>query len=377
MRAADQAGQPIQLCLLDYQMPEQSGEQLAREITQDRNLKQAKLILLTSTGQRGDAARMKEAGFSGYLLKPIKQSMLLECITTVLGTSQNMPEPEKTRLVTQHSLKEAQQRLRFLLVEDNPVNQKVAVKLLEKVGYYVDVVNDGIKAVEAVGSKDYDMVLMDCQMPVMDGFEATAAIRLLEGVKSEIPIVAMTASATVEDRERCLEAGMNECLYKPIDPQKLFKTIEHYTAGKGDREPQAGSETTPKMDTQAGRPSSTDEPGGRNTSPIDIEASIARAGDKEFWQELMSAYFEETEKRLEALSKAIADQDTALIEREAHTIKGGSAEMEAMHVRDAALALEQAGQCRDLSSAPMLLEKLKTEYERLQQYLRETNGSLT
>jgi CheY-like chemotaxis protein len=176
-------------------------------------------------GQQGDAARLQAIGCSGYLLKPVKMQMLLESLISVLG----LPSDEKPSLITQHSIIEkVREGLRVLLAEDNPINQKLAVILLQKAGYSVDVVENGVQAVEQVKKVRYCVVLMDVQMPEMDGYDATRAIRKWEGKKYHTSIIAMTASAMKGDRELCLEAGMDDYVSKPLRPELLFTTLKQW-----------------------------------------------------------------------------------------------------------------------------------------------------
>ena len=187
---------------------------------------QATIMMLTSAGHIGDAARCRELGISAYLVKPIRQNELLNAICAVLT---NAPQQSTDRLVTKHTLREESHRNRILLAEDNLVNQKLALRLLEKRGFEVTVVGNGRAAVEAVEKGSFDAILMDVQMPEMDGFEATAAIREKEKLTgAHIPIIAMTAHALKGDQQRCLEAGMDAYLSKPIRTAELFKTIEEF-----------------------------------------------------------------------------------------------------------------------------------------------------
>ena len=234
-------------------MPGMDGETLGRTIKADPVLKDTQLIMLTSMGQRGDAKRFKAIGFSAYLTKPVRSSQLKETLTAVWGAkSQDI----STDLVTKHSLAESRTLVtadtketdqgkgaRVLVAEDNIVNKKVAVKMLEKLGCRVNVTANGKEAVDMLESFPYDLVFMDCQMPEMDGYEATAAIRKWEEEnrysetenrkpKSEkrIPIIAITANAMKGDREKCLEAGMDDYISKPVDVKKLAQALGKWAA---------------------------------------------------------------------------------------------------------------------------------------------------
>jgi two-component system sensor histidine kinase/response regulator len=226
---AKSSGQPFSLILIDGQMPEMDGFTLAEHLGKDNKQNGAVVIMLTSAGNTGDAARCRELGIAAYLMKPVRQAELLESILRVL---QKAPAEKATPLVTRHSLRETRRRARILLAEDNPVNQTLAVRLLEKRGFNVTVAGDGHAAVAAVEKDSFDLILMDVQMPDMDGFQATAAIREKEKhTGAHIPIVAMTAHALKGDQERCLAAGMDGYVCKPIRTSELFSTIEALLAG--------------------------------------------------------------------------------------------------------------------------------------------------
>jgi CheY-like chemotaxis protein len=226
-RANTQAS-PFALILLDAQMPDMDGFSVAEKIKQDGRFAKSPVIMLTSGGFRGDAARCRELGIQAYLSKPIKRSDLLEAIIAVLG-SQSRVEASPS-LVTVHSLRESRARLKILLAEDNRVNQMLAVRLLEKRGHEVAVATNGQEALEALDKQAFDLILMDVQMPEMDGLQATVAIRKSE-LKSgkHIPIIAMTAHAMAGDRERCLEAGMDDYITKPIRPEQLNDVLTRYS----------------------------------------------------------------------------------------------------------------------------------------------------
>jgi len=216
------------LILLDMQMPEMDGEETARAIKNDPVNKEIPIIILTSLGQRGDASLFESIGCSAYLLKPIKQLELQNAVLAVVGERQESKETPK-KIITRHTISESfTGSLKVLLAEDNPVNRKLALTLLKKAGISVDAVENGRLAVEAVKTEIYNIVLMDVQMPEMDGFEATKQIRNLDSEVRKIPIVAMTAHAMKGDRERCLEAGMDDYIGKPIVPQKLFNILNQW-----------------------------------------------------------------------------------------------------------------------------------------------------
>jgi PAS domain S-box-containing protein len=221
------AGTPFRLVLLDSQMPGMDGFATAAAIRSDPSLAGTLLLMLTSGGLQGDAARCRVAGIAGYLMKPVSQAELLEAILVVVGGQAGAPDP--VHLLTRHTLRENLRKLRILLAEDNPVNQMVAARLLEKRGHTVVIVGDGSAALAALDEPDgggFDLILMDVQMPEMDGLEATARIRVREKSSGRhLPIVAMTAHAMKGDEERCLAGGMDGYVSKPIQVEQLFATI--------------------------------------------------------------------------------------------------------------------------------------------------------
>jgi len=239
MRSACRDNDPFHFAILDHEMPGLDGEQLARTIKNDPQLKNTLLVMLSSRGQRGDARRMSEAGFAAYLTKPFRQSTLLDAMRTVWANSRN---PSASRaLVTRHSLAESVAPAfvsvpiaqgadgpRILVVEDNAVNQMVASRMLQRMGCRVDLAVDGKIATEMVRAAPYDLIFMDCQMPVMDGYEATVEIRRTEVPGNRRVIVAMTANAMDSDRQRCLDAGMDDYISKPVNKPDVLAILKRH-----------------------------------------------------------------------------------------------------------------------------------------------------
>jgi two-component system, sensor histidine kinase and response regulator len=231
LRHAVDSKDPFDIAILDMQMPGMDGQTLGKKIKEAPDLRTTILVLMTSMGRRGDAKRSENLGFAAYLIKPIKQSQLYDCLSTITGSQKKTVEARPAAIVTRHSIAEEQRRrVRILLAEDNIVNQKVAVAMLRKFGYNPDIVTNGKEAVSALKTVPYDMVLMDCQMPEMDGYEATRQIRNPQSAirNHAIPIIAMTAHAMQGAREECLEAGMDDYISKPINPQALLDVIEKW-----------------------------------------------------------------------------------------------------------------------------------------------------
>ncbi|MBW2205113.1 MAG: response regulator, partial [Deltaproteobacteria bacterium] len=222
---AGRSGKPFSLVLMDAHASERGAFEIVSEIKKNPEWALPMIMMISSMGMRGDAEKCRKLGIAAYLTKPIKRSELFDAILTVLDI--HGAEPGTKDLVTKHSIRESRTQRRILLAEDNVVNQRLAVKLLTKRGYHVAVAGNGKEAVAAFIREPFDVILMDVQMPEMDGFEATAVIREKEKEKGgHIPIIAMTAHAMKGDRERCLDAGMDEYVSKPIRPQMVVDAIE-------------------------------------------------------------------------------------------------------------------------------------------------------
>ena len=234
LREAAMQGNPFRVALLDHEMPGMDGSELGRRIKADPLLESTLMIMVTSIVQRGDAALLRQIGFDGYLPKPVRQAQLHDCIAIAMAranqTSSNSTQVDS--IVTKHTVAEVAKRgIRILLAEDNIINQKVAQSILGKIGYKADVVANGLEAVRALEMINYDVVLMDCQMPEMDGFEATATIRNTESnvLNHKVPIIAMTANAMKGDREACVAAGMDDYLSKPVKKDELAALLEKWS----------------------------------------------------------------------------------------------------------------------------------------------------
>jgi CheY-like chemotaxis protein len=229
LRNAATDARPYDVVLLDHQLPGLDGIAVAQAIKAEAFLASVRIILSTSLGHRGQRNAAEQAGIAAYLTKPLRQSQLYDCIATVMGRATT---PVDTPLVTRHSLMEvqAQSRVKVLVVEDNVVNQKLFVRMLEQRGCRVDVAANGCEAVEATARIPYDCIFMDCQMPDMDGFAATAAIRQREAATGQrLPIIAVTANAMAGDRERCLQAGMDDYMSKPLKVQEIEAMLKQWT----------------------------------------------------------------------------------------------------------------------------------------------------
>jgi CheY-like chemotaxis protein len=233
LRHAAAIGKPFEVALLDHQMPGCDGASLGKMILADPAIKAARLILLTSSGQRGEGRMFADLGFAAYLLKPVTQRDLTDGLLMVLGSRAEAWHLHTQPLVTRHAIRtqRLQEAPRILLAEDNLVNQKVACRILENSGHRVDVAADGQAAVDAWRTGRYDLILMDCQMPVMDGYEAARKIRELEAGRTHIPIIALTAHAMKGADRECTDAGMDDYLSKPIDKERLKTCLERWLDG--------------------------------------------------------------------------------------------------------------------------------------------------
>ena len=226
LKEAEAFGQPFPLMITDYFMPQMDGCSFLELAKKEVRAKGLKTIMLTSAGTRGEASRCQSLGVDAYLTKPVKHSDLLEAILTILGTTS---ERRRETLITKHTLRESRRKLNILVAEDNLINQKIVTRMLEKMGHRIDIANDGKQAVEKLSKDDFDLVLMDVQMPVMDGLDATKAIREKEeGTDSHIPIIALTAHALGGDRERFLKAGMDDYTTKPIQIKEFFSILARF-----------------------------------------------------------------------------------------------------------------------------------------------------
>ena len=432
------SGRPYPLILLDMQMPELDGFDVAKMIKSAPSGEDVRIIMLSSSGQRGDSDRCKESGISGYLLKPIKQSDLFDAIMMTMGLrSEEMPT-----VITRHKVYEARESLNILLAEDNLINQTLATKLLETRGHRVTLASNGKEAVAAFKNGDFDLILMDIQMPEMDGFEATREIRKIEdrsqkpedgsqepefrGQKSEdrsqktkdrgqktevrsqksedkgqrsedrsqktedgkqeetlrvasyelrvkdekpestepatrnlqpvtrnpstierVPIIAMTAHAMTGDREKCIDAGMDDYVSKPIQPEDLYSAIN-----KVARQSQSAKE---QKRTQLSQ-------GSKTFSPTTFDLSVAMEtvlGNKDLFREIAGMFLDSCSDYIAKIKKGIAENDGGILEREAHSLKGAIGNFSAREAYEVAGRLEKLGKEGEMTAAAEELSNLE------------------
>lgn len=372
MRQGIDDNRPFDLAILDMQMPGMDGETLGKKIKQDSDLKNTILVLMTSIGKRGDAKRLEKIGFVAYLTKPVKQSQLYDCLVTVSGLRNETALEQPMSIFTRHTICEKQQQTaRILLAEDNITNQKVALNTLKKFGYSADVVKNGKEAVEALKKIPYDIVLMDCQMPEMDGYEATDEIRKWEKKLKDgsadcsdsnlesadgskrVPIIAMTAHALKGDREKCINAGMDDYIAKPIHPKKLCDVIEKWlNAPEEAHEAEIVHEPLPKDDI------------------FDKDSFLDRLlGDEDLSKKIIKGFIEDSLRQIGILKEAFDNRDTNVIHSQAHSLKGAAANISATALKELAYQIEIAGETGDLIKAASLIPKLDEQFEVLKKSL--------
>jgi PAS domain S-box-containing protein len=348
LQRAAGAGRPYPLVLLDALMPEMDGFTLAGEIKQRPELADATLVMLSSA--EGSSARARELPIAACVMKPVKQSELLDAITGCLGAAgrrEDSPAPAPaTPAVPAARPAAAGRRLCILLAEDNAVNQKLVVRLLQKRGHQVVVASNGREVLSLLERETFDLILMDVQMPEIDGFEATAAIRKSERATGRhLPVVAMTAHAMKGDRERCLQAGMDAYLSKPIQADDLFAAIER--AAPAALPPDEPDRTPP-------------------AELVDWDGALeAVGGDRDILRELVTIFLETVPQWLAKLGEAVAGRDAATVRRLAHTVRGSVAQFGARAAQSAAERLESLSKEEGLAGAAEAYAGLEEELERL------------
>ena len=373
LREAAGGDAAIGLAILDMCMPEMNGEELAIEIRKDAAISSTVLIMLSSVPDLGGNERLKALGFASCLSKPIRRSLLYDVISTIAAGGQPIAEPPAPAA---QSLPTATHGAgaHVLLVEDDEINREVALEILAKAGYRCGCATNGKEAVNAVLKGGYDLVLMDCQMPELDGFGATAAIRTVESKKNDIfgthahlPVIALTANCMKGDRERCLEAGMDDYLGKPLEPAEMIATIEKWlTPADGPAAPSA----PPAEEAPAAAEAEPPAPGGTQAAPdlppLDYEALVKRCShDPAFAAKILAKFQARLEADIEHIETAVDAGETAAIASLAHRLKGTSANVAATLLCNLAAELEALAKAGDLGCAPECTRRLRDEAERV------------
>jgi CheY-like chemotaxis protein len=352
-------GAPIDLALIDCQMPEMGGFELAEHIRADGRYGDLVLVAFTAAGRPGDGARCEELGISSYLLKPLAPAELRDALLMTL--SHDPSRSRKRELVTRHSLREARSGLRILLAEDNRVNQQLAVHMLERFGHRVQLATNGRAAVATWESEEFDVILMDIQMPEMDGVEATRRIREREaegGPGRRTPIIAMTAHAMVGDRERFLAAGMDDYISKPISKDRLREVLRGIQRPDQPPEPKAVAIEKPSAEKRSTAPS------------FDRAVLMERTeSDLELIRALVGIFDSDRGTLLGAIRAAVDADDASALERAAHTIKGALGVFGAEPSRARAERMERMGRDGTVAGAAAELDELTVEVDALSEDL--------
>jgi two-component system, sensor histidine kinase and response regulator len=346
------------LVVLDYQMPNMDGASLGEQIMSAKDIAATRLVLLTSLDRSGDMQRFADIGFSAYLTKPVRTRELLECLEKSLARNAQDWYMRSQPIITRGTLVATESNKRqyagnVLLVEDNAINQRVARRFLERLGCEVRVVSDGEQAVAAYREDAFDFVLMDMQMPVMDGLEATQRIRELEAGRRRTPIVALTANAMMGTLERCLDAGMDDYLTKPLDISRLQDVLDRFIG--------TGAQSAPAI----ARPATS-----RVDAAIRARLHDIAGGDVEFVGELINAFVMGGEEALREMNAAIHSQDRGSLSRAAHKLKGASANLHMDSLAAMALELEHNAQAGKEDSAQQSIAKITVEFQRTATTLR-------
>ncbi len=319
MLLAAAAGQQFNLLIVDFQMPGMNGYDLAAALKAMPSTRDINLVMLTSMAQKGDSNKAKEYGFAGYLSKPVKRDELLKCIAMVLGKKD--ANKGEDSIVTRYTVRENPDpvRRKFLLVEDNEMNQKIVIKKLEKEGINCDVASSGLEALQVLQKKAYDIIFMDCQMPEMDGYETTRKIREMEGEQQHCIIIALTANAMEGDREKCLQAGMDDYITKPIDFKQLLHMVELYTVAR--------------RESADGIPAILEEGLQIFLAESGLEEKDSRELYEQLWAKLPETY--------EDMKAALDKGDLTLLRSLTHQIKGSTGTLRIQKLYELFLQIEQ------------------------------------
>jgi len=351
------AGRPFELAILDMQMAGMDGWMLAKAIKADPLIAGTRLVMMTSLDRREDAAAMSAAGLDAYLTKPVKHAQLCEALSKVIGSEPSYHPHAGASKPAQAEAAPCANGMRVLIAEDNIVNQKVAAGQVRKLGCYVDVVANGREALDALEAAEYDLVLMDCQMPELDGYEATAQLRLMEGDGRRTPVVAMTAHAIEGDREKCMAAGMDDYLSKPVHFEDLSAVVKRLRPKRSEQEPAIGEESL-----EALRELGTD--------------GFGENGD--ILTDLIDTFLENAAQIFAQATDALSRRQPATLALSAHTLKGSCSNFGATPLERLCAELEGVARCPDFlestsleSRAGQLLKDARREFERVSRALVE------
>ena len=384
LQDAARQGTPFGIALLDMQMPGVDGVQLAQAIKADSTIQDTVLVMLSSSEARGDLAAMQELGFAAWLSKPVSASRLLDAMTSALAcATRASPNSEQPNLIVSPSRVAAANadEARILLVDDNEIGREVATATLAMLGYRCDIACDGEQAIDAAARKKYDLILMDCQMPTVDGFEATLVIRRREARQAKygeaatrIPIIALTANAMKGDRERCIDAGMDGYLAKPFPPEELSALLDRFLLPANPKTVTPESKVlardnthTEVWDLQSVRGSKADP----SVAPFQVESLLKRWDDNlELVTKLICMFQAQAPDMVAELEQHIKSLDAHKTAQVAHGLKGAAAYVSAEAIRRLAAQLEEMGRASDLSDATDIVRGLREELHRCQAFDR-------
>ena len=365
LAAETDAGRTVDLCLLDMTMPGMDGMELGKTIHRDERWSEIPLLMLTSAAQRGDAALAKQSGFAAYLTKPIKNSQLHQCMAAALGQQVAAGGGRSASLITRHTLAEQDRHGTILIADDNPTNQKVVLYMLEKLGHRANAVANGLEAVRLLEQVPHDLVLMDCQMPEMDGYDATRAIRAADSrvLDRNIPIIALTADAMESARDKALAAGMDDYLTKPIDAMALSEAVARWLTSR-----------RPEADAPHAAPPTPTGTAPSATPLFDAQSMLDKLiGNREMACLVAQSALSDFPRYLDQLEEKVNAGDWAVAERATHTMKSLAAQIGGMQLASHMKAADdhlKAGDTLD----PAEVAELRTEYAELeaavQQWMR-------
>ncbi len=365
MAQAEEIKDPFHIAILDMHMPKMDGLQLAEKIHTDPNLTKVRMMMLTSTYKNANQLERQDIGILRCVNKPIRQQELFELINNVIRSSLDLPDTKAT-LNEDSSLPPAQDlKGRILLAEDNIVNQEVALAMLTKLGLETDIANNGREAAELVSRNSYDIILMDCQMPEVDGFEATILIRKQTENSTQLPIIAVTANASEKDRTACLEAGMNDFLSKPYTFKHLEQVIIRWLPKT---ENHSMATTKPEMDELLPEENNSSV---LNQDLLDQIRSLDPSGGDEITHKIMRAFLDSSEGYMQGIEDAIANKDTESLRRLAHTLKSSSANIGAEKLSELFKQLENYGRAGELIHVKALHEDMLQHYQQVISEVRE------
>ncbi len=372
LQAAASSEEPINLMLSDIRMPEMNGLELVRKIKENEALREIAIILFTTAGNIRDGDKCTELGIENYITKPIKRNDLRKAIESVMDLAKD--DNKLAVLPTKHNMTgKPQKEIEILLAEDYPTNQQVALRHLHSAGYNVDLAENGLQAVNAFQRKRYDLILMDLQMPIMDGYEATCKIRELEislkkvsdgeisAERKKVPIVAMTAHAIKGFKEKCLETGMDDYITKPLRKKEFLHFVGKYEkleSGLLDIDnSEQSKDTYTKME-----------------EPINLDQAVKEFdNDREFLMEILNSFLANVQVQIKILHQAISEDDSEKIVNEAHSIAGGAVNLSAHELGRIAIELEKLGRANTLESGREIFKQLENEYTRLRDFVNDNN----